>query len=168
MTLASYVRPRPEVSDPFPTFVEYFQPPYEALARSFEDVDPDFRGAPPFRPMPVCEGVSHVARLVPLRLVRLGLRCQEGDACSIMDEHGLRPALYEELLALGKARPGIAREGYVIAIGSWTHVRTTRNAFLASGRAGGARLLMGFVLDGLDHDYSADDRFLAVAKTDDP
>lgn len=72
----------------------------------------------------------------------------------------LRPALYEELLAVAKAYPQIARDSYVFALGSTACVDDVRDAFL-SGRNGQRRLVLGFPYHH-DASYSRDDRFLAV------
>lgn len=174
MNLSHYTPPVPDVPGPYPAFVEYFQPPHEALIQAFDWVHADFREVTRFHQHPVCEHVSHVARLVPFRLVHMRATSQDGDVIAYMERAGLRPALYEELLAFARAYPDAANEYDVIALGSWTHLRSKRNAFIGDRRSPGddrppARsLVLGWVLDGLDHDYSADCRFLAVAMSDDP
>jgi hypothetical protein len=113
-------------SKTFSTTVQYIQPAYETLKKHFPSVQPGYAGTIFKQTCPVlatkedpCRIVSHETREVQFEIVSLQREFLEpAQVQQEMDRRGLRPAIYEELIAFGIAYPEELKNHFIIALGS--------------------------------------------------
>ena len=151
----------------FKTLVEYRKPSYKELCKQFDSIFypcDSVNDLPNFEPIEACKNVSLETRELEFELLQLDLGIEKTPSrpCScevprLLAERGLRPALYEELVAFAAQHAGVLKTFAVIAFGS---VR-------ASGRRGDVPRVDAFDSRRLKYSYVCDCdhelyRFLAV------
>lgn len=104
----------------FTILVDYVQPEYKDLKSIFADVDKDYAKAT-FTNSDLCKDVSREKREVTFEYVTIDCEILYSNLLVEIDRHGLRPALYEELLAFVGANPNTSRV-QLEALGSFTTV----------------------------------------------
>ena len=144
----------------FSAIVTYIQPNLAELKQKFSWVNSDYAKAD-FKPIDRCKDVSRDTREVAFEYVHMGRDASTDEVLAEMDRHGLRPALYEELLAFGAKYPDEQRQFPIIALGSvWRGFGgRLRVAYLSRG--GSERSLSLYWFGG---DWNGFCRFLAVRK----
>lgn len=125
------------MSQTFPVFVPYTQPTYEELEKKFDSVRISSSEIEnvydncgyyvrmkvvntvfSFIPMDECKDVSCTPREVVFTYLTCTRDMSTTEAVKIMAANGLRPALYEELLAFTDAYPSEQRRHEIVALGS--------------------------------------------------
>lgn len=113
---------RDGVPSEFYADVTYSQPFYRKLMGRFRhSVNPRFQGRT-FTAIDRCASLGREMRCILLEYVHLGCKATTDKVLAEMDRRGLRPALYEELLAFADAYPGEQRKHRIIALGSVTNI----------------------------------------------
>jgi len=97
--------------------VVYQQPTYPELRQLFDWVQDGFRFRE-FKPTEACKGFSVATRDLAFELFHLDQQISTEDVLAEMVKSGLRPALYEELLAFVQAFPDEQRKYPIVALGS--------------------------------------------------
>ncbi|HVM91143.1 MAG TPA: hypothetical protein VMU11_04600 [Verrucomicrobiae bacterium] len=152
----------------YTAIVEYRQPTYVELCKRFDWVEVAYNSAT-FERKDVCKDVPSETREVEFELVRFYEESSEGCDPMHLDEiiielgdRGLRPALYEELLAFGAQYPELQKQFRICAPGSWLdNGRDDYKSPVLSSGEGDSRGLDYTWLDEFE-DYSI--HFLAVRK----
>ncbi len=101
----------------FKTVVDYVQPPFPVLDQKFRRVAKGY-GLKRFVPIEECKGVVTKARSVSFVCLRMVGKVGYRAVLAEMERRGLRPALYEELLAFSDAHPNEAVKSDIVALGS--------------------------------------------------
>jgi hypothetical protein len=143
----------------FSARVEYAQPPRDILLQAFDFVDDGYESAK-FGPTDICKEVLVEAREVDFELVHLNKGAMTDTVLIELDKQGLRPALYEELLAFAVTHPDLQKRYTIIALGSIC----CRAEGISSScvYAASDKLSLGFVW--FTSNWLDDYRFLAVPK----
>lgn len=149
----------PSYAPGFRAEVIYNQPSYADLKKDFNYVYEGYENAE-FKPIDVCKEVSTETREIEFELVHLDKRLDTDAILAELDRQGLRPALYEELLALAKQYPDERRNYPIAAFGSVC--RDDADYLYLPYLDGGRNLLMGCF--GGPDPWTASCRFLAVRK----
>ncbi len=151
----------------FRALVEYQKVPHEELGRRFESLSDEYKQIE-FDPIDSCRSIARETREIRFRVETMDV----GNPCcdEVLDElekRGLRPAVYEELLAFAAKFPEEQREYPITALGSIGRVSSDSafgsglcSPFLTT-RKGLRRLALGMT----DVLLPGDVRFLAVEKT---
>lgn len=107
----------------FKAQVEYSAPSYEGLARVFRRVDERFEYelCRASEPIEACRGVILARREIMFELVCMDKRTGADTALAQITMQGLRPALFEELLAFAHKYPFGQFNFPIAAIGSHCH-----------------------------------------------
>ncbi len=100
----------------FVVHVAYIQPPFKELLRRFDYVHSYFDKC--FFPIERCKDVPLDAREVSFVYVQQDRNGSSDEAFNEMEQKGLRPALYEELLCFAKAYPDEQMKFPIVALGS--------------------------------------------------
>ncbi len=102
----------------FTVLVEYIQPKFEDLNKSaFDWAHPDYARAK-FESIDRCKDVSREKREVTFKYMTIDRAMSTDAVLAEMDRQGVRPALYEELLAFAKTNPDEQRKHPIVALGS--------------------------------------------------
>lgn len=101
----------------FTTLVKYVHSTYAALEVAFDRVKSEYESAK-FVPIDLCKNVSKKSRRINFEYVRMGGDASTNEVLDEMSRRGLRPALYEELLAFARKYPDEQRKFPIIALGS--------------------------------------------------
>jgi hypothetical protein len=101
----------------FTAFVKYLQPSFDELREAFDWVNPDFAKVQ-FDPIERCKNIVRVAGEVAFRYFAIDHQMTTEEILDAMDAAGLRPALYEELLAFASKYPNEQRKYLIAALGS--------------------------------------------------
>ena len=146
---------------PFIVPIVYVQPKFDELLRRFPAfANPAFKGIR-FDPIERCKGVptNIGSREVPFEYVHMGREVTTDEVLAEMDNNGLRPALYEELLGFAEKYPDEQEKHTIVALGSKA---------LANGICNVAGLCYDdgrdLILCWIHDDWFDNDRFLAVRK----
>ena len=97
--------------------VIYVQPSYADLQKAFDWVYEGYASAE-FKPIDACKGISTDTREIEFELVHLNKDASTDEALAELDKRGLRPALYEELLAFAAKHPELQKQFPIVALGS--------------------------------------------------
>ncbi len=144
----------------FTAFVDYANPSYQELKSAFDWVD-DWYDRAMFKTIDICKSVSREPCVVGFVYVHMDRTASSNEVYATMETRGLRPALYEELLAFAKAYPDEQRKFHIIALGSFcVGVSGGRYVAYLSDVGYGRRLRLDF----FEHDWFDNCRFLAVSK----
>ena len=144
----------------FSAIVTYIQPNLAELKQKFSWVNSDYAKAD-FKPIDRCKDVSRDTREVAFEYVHMGRDASTDEVLAEMDRHGLRPALYEELLAFGAKYPDEQRQFPIIALGS---VWRDFNGDLCVAYLNRNDSERGLGLDWISDRWGGGCRFLAVRK----
>ena len=138
--------------------IVYVQPEFEELRRRFPAyVHLDYRGRR-LDPIERCKGVSIESHEVAFEYVQIDDGAETYEVLRKMDRHGLRPALYEELLGFALKHPHEQRKYQIIALGSEVCVDDDRHvAYLYFNDKG-----LSLDLCWIEVGWCRKDRFLAV------
>jgi len=146
----------------FSARVLYVQPEYYELYRQFSgNISPTLEHVR-FNRIHCCWDVSRETRVITFELLHLGHEASYEEVLAEMDKRGLRPALYEELLAFTAKYPDEHMKGNLAALGS--ELSSKKRAVIQITNLSGGRRL------GFDYTFSlnkmahSSDRFLAVPK----
>ncbi len=145
----------------FKALVNYTQTSYEELKRRFPAyINPEYKGKK-FVPIECCKAAALSGdREVAFEYIHMDRIAYTVEVLAEMDRKGLRPALYEELLAFAEKYPDEQRKFPIVALGSETRAVIGRYiAYLWSD--GDGRCLC---LNWLGYVWSNGHRFLAVRK----
>lgn len=108
----------PPSSEPgFRLEVIYVQPSYADLKQAFDWVYDGYASAE-FKPIDVCKDVPTDTREIEFELVHLNKDMSTDAILAQLDKRGLRPALYEELLAFAAKYPELQKQFPIVALGS--------------------------------------------------
>ena len=146
--------------DTFRAVVTYIQPKFAELKSAFDWVNDDYQRAK-FEAIKICEAISRETREVTFQYVHMNRDASTEEVLAEMDKRGLRPVLYEELLAFAKAHPDEQRKYPIVALGSvWVDPDGFRD--VACLNEDGDERSLG--LSWYDDDWRGFCRFLAVSK----
>jgi hypothetical protein len=101
----------------FTALVEYRQPSYEELKKQFDCVYDRFENRE-FKTIDACKDIGRETREIIFELVQVADRRFVGDAMARLLNQGLRPALYEEMLAFAAKFPDEQKKYPIYALGS--------------------------------------------------
>lgn len=145
----------------FTVLVDYVQPKYEDLHKSaFDWANPDFARAK-FEPIERCKKVSLEKSEVTFEYMMIDGTMSTDAVLAQMDTQGLRPALYEDLLAFAKMNPDEQRKHVIVALGSVAQVGGDRHVAYLYG-VGDGRVLSLDWIGGGGGDWRSDCAFLVV------
>lgn len=146
----------------FSAFVKYVQPDLEELIRRFPayGIFQDC-GGKHFEPIKACKEFSREDREVNFELVDIGgYTAYTDEVPERMNRKGLRPALYEELLAFAEKYPD--KQWYpLVALGSETWVQGINYVAILFDGSLGRRLFLRHC-GGYGHRWFGNKRYLAV------
>ena len=149
-----------QVVTTFKAVVEYIQPSYANLKAAFDWINSDYQQAK-FEPIDQCKGVLRDTCEVAFQYIHMGRDTSTEAVLAEMDRLGLRPALYEELLAFAKQFPNEQRQFPIVALGSiWVDPSGYRDVACLSEGSDERDLSLNWCDDGWFDSY----RFLAVSK----
>lgn len=149
-------------ADTFRAEVAYIQPKFAELKSAFDWVNDDYRRAK-FEAIKICEAISRETREVTFQYVHMNRGASTEEVLVEMDRCGLRPALFEELLAFAKAHPDEQRKYPIVVLGSvW--VRPDGNRLVACLNEYDGRRRLHLRLFWCGGDWVGGCRFLAVRK----
>ncbi len=115
--LAALAAVNEKVVEVFTALVKYLQPSFEELSKVFDWVNPDYAKAR-FEPIERCKSIVRTAGDVVFQYFRIDRQMTTKKILEAMDAVGLRPALYEELLAFASKYPDEQRRHLIAALGS--------------------------------------------------
>jgi len=115
--IAALVAAGQKIAEMFTAFVNYLQPSFDELSKAFDWVNPNYAKAR-FEPIERCKGIVRTARDVVFSYFTIDRQMTTEQILDAMDAAGLRPALYEELLAFASKYPNEQRKHVIAALGS--------------------------------------------------
>lgn len=108
---------RQKVIATFTVLVTYLIPSYANLKKAFDWVNGAYASAK-FEAIERCRGIDRTSREVAFRYFKIGRSMTTEQVLDAMDAAGLRPAIYEELLAFASKYPDEQRGKLIVALGS--------------------------------------------------
>lgn len=139
--------------------VIYTHPSYADLEKAFDWVYDGYKGIE-FKPIDVCKDVSTESREIEFELVHLNEDVSTDKALAELDKQGLRPALYQELLAFAAKYPELQKQFPIVALGSVCR----RSGHLYSPYVDWRGVERDLYFRWIGHGWHDDCRFLAVRK----
>lgn len=107
-----------KIEEAFVAFVNYLlQPSLDELRKAFGWVN-DAYGRAKFEPIAACRDIDRTNRDVAFRYFRIKRTMTTKQILAAMDKAGLRPAMYEELLAFAGKYQDEQRKFPIVALGS--------------------------------------------------
>lgn len=143
----------------FRAFVQYVQPAYAILKQAFDWVYDGYKNAE-FTAIEACKNVLREACEIEFELVHFGKDMSTDVILAELDKRGLRPALYEELLAFAAKYPELQKQFPIVALGSVC--RNDGDLFSPYVSWGGDERSLNFAW--FDYGWGGVCRFLAVRK----